>query len=78
MDNEGCHCITAYEEGKTVTRLIYNETEARQMLGGLGRSKLYQLIANGSLTPTKIGRRTFFAADELERFVGALKAGVGV
>jgi Helix-turn-helix domain len=60
-----------------MTQLLYSESEARQVLGGLGRSKLYQLMAEGKITPTKIGRRTFFAGDELKRFVGALKAGVG-
>jgi hypothetical protein len=57
-----------------MTRLLYNEGEARQVLGGIGRSKLYQLVAEGSLATTKIGRRTFFAAVELERFVDTLKA----
>ena len=61
-----------------MTQLLYNEGETRQVLGGIGRSKLYQLVAEGRIAPTKIGRRTFFAAAELERFVGALKAGVGV
>jgi len=60
-----------------MTQLLYNEGETRQVLGGIGRSKLYQLVAEGRIEPTKIGRRTFFAAEELERFVGALKAGVG-
>ena len=61
-----------------MTQLLYSESDAREkVLGGLGRSKLYQLMAEGKITPTKIGRRTFFAAEELERFVGALKAGVG-
>ena len=60
-----------------MTQLLYNEGETRQVLGGIGRSKLYQLVAEGRIEPTKIGRRTFFAAEELERFVSALKAGVG-
>jgi predicted DNA-binding transcriptional regulator AlpA len=58
-----------------MTQLLYSESEARGVLGGLGRSKLYQLMAAGQIKPTKIGRRTFFAANELERFVTALKAG---
>jgi excisionase family DNA binding protein len=61
-----------------MTQLLYSESDAREkVLGGIGRSKLYQLMAEGKITPTKIGRRTFFAAEELERFVSALKAGVG-
>lgn len=60
-----------------MTRLLYAEAETREQLGGIGRSKLYELIREGKLTPTKIGRRTFFAADELERFVSTLNAKTG-
>ena len=62
-------------KGSRMTQLLYSESEARQVLGGLGRSKLYQLMAEGKITPTKIGRRTFFAGDELERFVSELRSG---
>ena len=58
-----------------MTQLLYSETHARQILGGLGRSKLYQLMAEGKIAATKIGRRTFFTADELERFVATLTPG---
>ena len=55
-----------------VVPLLYNEIDARMALGGLGRSKFYELVSSGAIRPTKIGRRTFVAADELERFVAAL------
>ena len=55
-----------------MTPLLYNETEARRMLGDIGRSKFYELIQQGKITPTKIGRRTFFTATELDRFVTSL------
>lgn len=56
-------------------KLLYNEPDAREVLGGIGRSKLYALVADGKLTPTKIGRRTFFESAELERFVASLVSG---
>lgn len=56
-----------------MARLLYPEGEAREQLGGISRSTLYQLIKDGKLTPTKLGRRVFIAADELERYVSTLK-----
>lgn len=55
-------------------KLLYPEAEARAQLGGISRSKLYELIAAGELHVTKIGARTFFTAEELRRFVGQLAA----
>lgn len=55
-----------------MTRMLYPEDEARALLGGISRSTLYVLIKEGKLTPTKLGRRVFFAADELERYVASL------
>lgn len=57
-----------------MTRLLYPEAEAREQLGGIGRSTLYQLFKDGKLTPTKLGRRVFVSSDELERYVSSLKA----
>ncbi len=36
---------------------------------GLSRSKLYELMKDGRLTPIKIGRRTLLSTDELRRLV---------
>ena len=58
-----------------MTPLLYNEAEARRMIGDIGRSKFYELVKEGKITPTKIGRRTFFSAAELERFVASLDQG---
>lgn len=53
-------------------RMLYPEAEARAALGGISRSKLYELFKAGELTPTKLGRRTFVLESELRRFVGKL------
>lgn len=63
------------ENGKPATApLLYDEEGARYMLGNVGRSKLYEEIAAGRLRAVKIGRRTFIAHAELERYVGELTA----
>ncbi len=53
--------------------LLYDEVEARRMLGGIGRTKLYRMVAAGELAPVKIGRRTFFAHDDLAAYVDNLR-----
>jgi excisionase family DNA binding protein len=39
---------------------------------GLGRTKIYELIAEGELQPVKVGRRTMFRVDELAAWVERL------
>jgi excisionase family DNA binding protein len=39
---------------------------------GFSRAKLYELIASGQIHPVKVGRRSFIAETELNRFVAAL------
>lgn len=41
---------------------------------GISRSGLYDHIKAGRITVVKLGRRTYIARDELERFVGQLIA----
>lgn len=57
-----------------MNRLLHKIPEALQLLGGMGRSTLYDLIAAGDLQVVKIGRATYIAHDELERFVSTLGA----
>lgn len=54
-----------------MTRLLHPIPEAAQVLG-IGRSTLYELIANKKIATIKIGRRTLVAQDELERYVRSL------
>lgn len=55
-----------------MTRLLHPIPEAAEVLGGMSRSTLYEKIANGEITAVKIGRRTYIAHDELERYVRVL------
>jgi hypothetical protein len=49
--------------------------EGRAMLGGLGRTRIYELIAIGDLPVVKVGRRTFFVEADLIAFVERLPRG---
>ena len=55
------------------TRALHPIPEARHILGGLGNSAFYEIVKRGDLKLTKIGRRSFVAADEIRRFVDSLK-----
>jgi excisionase family DNA binding protein len=55
-------------------RLLHPIPEAADVLGGMGRSTLYEKIAQGEIATVKVGRRSYIAHDELERFVRALTA----
>jgi excisionase family DNA binding protein len=39
---------------------------------GIGRSKFYELVAEGAITPVRIGRTLLVADEELRRFVATL------
>lgn len=52
-----------------MSRLLHPIPEAAEILGGMSRSTLYEKIASGEIAASKIGRRTYIAHDELERFV---------
>ena len=42
-------------------------------LGGIGRSKVYELIASGELRTVKIGRRRLVPAAAIEEFIARLE-----
>ena len=55
-------------------RKLYPVPETRHRLGGIGHTQFYELVRNGELETVKIGRRTFVASDEIQRFIAGLKA----
>ncbi len=57
--------------------ILLNERAARLELGGIGRTRLYQLINTGELPSVKLGGRRLFKADDLRRFVAKLSDGQG-
>lgn len=54
-------------------KLLYPPTEAATMLG-LGRSKIYELLASGELESVKIGKARRVPAEALEDYVRRLRA----
>ena len=53
-------------------KLLYPIPEARAVLGNIGHSKFYEIVASGQLKLVKIGRRSFVTPDELRRYVDSL------
>lgn len=41
---------------------------------GIGRTSVYALIRSGQLRAVKIGRRTIVLSEDLERYLGGLRA----
>ena len=48
---------------------LLNESDARAELGGLGRTKLYELTSSGDLSTVKIGRRRMWLTESLHAYV---------
>lgn len=55
-------------------KALYNVRDARTFLGGLSHSKFYALVREGAIKLTKIGRRSYVTAQEIERFVQSLQS----
>ena len=53
-------------------KLLYRTSEAKAALG-VGTTKLYELINNGTLDGRRFGRRTYITGTSIEALVGALK-----
>jgi len=49
-------------------------TDSRRALGGIGRTKLYELVGDGQITKVNVGSRSFITADSLERYLDRLVA----
>lgn len=53
-------------------RLLVSIEGAQGELGGIGRTKIYELIQTGELGSVKIGRRTFIPRVAIEGYVSRL------
>lgn len=53
-------------------KVLYTLPEVQEALS-LGRSKIYELVAEGSLRPLRIGRAVRFRAEEVISFVERLE-----
>ena len=56
------------------SRGLYPLPEAREMLGDLSHTKLYELRKKGLIKFVKIGRRSYITAEEIQRFIADLAA----
>ena len=48
-------------------RLLYPVKEARAQLGGIGNTMFYNMVKDGRIRLTKIGKRSFVSGPELKR-----------
>ena len=55
-------------------RRIYPIPEAREQLGGIGRTMLYELAKTGRIQFVKIGARTFVTDDSIETYLESIEA----
>ena len=53
-------------------KALYCLPEARELLGGVSHTKIYELKKKGLINFVKIGRRSYITAEEIERFIAGL------
>ena len=59
---------------ETTKRLLVPYPEALEELGGIGRTKLHQLINDNKLTRAQIGSRSFVTRDSLDRQIESISS----
>ena len=57
-----------------MTPVLVEVSEAQTALGGIGRTKIAELIASGELASVKLGRRRLIPVAALEAFAAKLSA----
>jgi len=55
-----------------MAKFLYRTSEAKLALG-VGNTRLYELINDGTLDARRLGKRTYITADSLEAFAASLK-----
>lgn len=49
------------------------EPAARQRLGGIGKTKFYELLAAGELRSVRLGRRRLVVGGSIDEYIGRLQ-----
>lgn len=52
-------------------KAAYTVKETLQQIG-IGKSKLYRELADGRISARKVGRKTIFLAEEVQRYLASL------
>ncbi len=56
-----------------LTALLTDTDEARALLGGIGRTRLFEMLKTGELPSVKIGRRRMVLVSDIEAYVERLR-----
>ncbi len=56
----------------TADRVLVPYDEARQLLGGIGKSMLFELMDSGRIKRVKVGARGFVVRESIDSFVAGL------
>jgi Helix-turn-helix domain len=67
----------AFKDIGVATRAIYPVPEAKQILGGIGTTTIYELMKTGEIERVNIGRRAFVTATSLVAYVDRLSEAAG-
>ncbi len=55
---------------QTLQRLLHPVDDARHALGGISRATFYEMVKDGRIRLTKIGKRSFVSDPDLRRAAG--------
>lgn len=61
-------------KGSQVIDTLNNIEQASEKLGGLGRTRLFELLRTGELRSVKIGRRRMIPDSSIAQYIDGLKA----
>ena len=50
-------------------QILYDVNAAAKILGGISKAMVYRYVQYGQLKPVKLGSRTLFTMEDLQRFV---------
>jgi len=66
---KGAKKVTAAAAEPEPEPLLYDVDAACKILGGISKPMVYRLVQTGELRPVKVGSRSMFTMEELQRFV---------